>query len=375
MRLVNILCTVVALFLVVFFAFNNLEISKNESSSIRKPNVLVLLVDNLEEQITNDTATVHIQQIAKTGTTFSKGYCTSVLPSASEISILTGKIPTQNILPNINIINKDILLSEILQKENYKTHIAGNWQFNKQGFIIEGSSLKADKFNISNNTPKDTFQDLSTNTIQFLKENRESPFMALLSLTSLNLKETDKYIGELLKALDTLQARDNTIVILTSSQTNSNHISSLYKVPYVINVPWLKHKSKVIDTPVTGTDIYATILDLTGSSVTKYNDGLSLKPLLAKGQLDDRALVWSSSYLNTKSSQPYYIVQKNNWRLVHYYKHENDQLYNLHVQAQSNVIKHYSIISEQLYELLFTHLHNTDATYPPKLTDNSSSYK
>ena len=98
----------------------------------------------------------------------------------------------------------------------------------------------------------------------------------------------DHCVGKVLKALETSEYGDNTIVVLWSD--HGYHIGekgtfqkhSLWqrstRVPFVVSTPG--GRAGVCHKPVELLDIYPTLVDLCGLPENKKNEGASVKPLL-----------------------------------------------------------------------------------------------
>lgn len=367
---------------------------EENSTNIHKPNILFILVDNLDyNTIGNSSATTNINHIINTGALFTQGYCTSVLAPMSEESILTGKFPARsntenltfgenNIITHYSLTANDITLPETLKEIGYTTYMAGHWNFDSKTSLPQAHGFDIHITPDNNQDLEKSFQKLSDSTIRFIESHKDSTFMAFLSLSTttnktLSIQSTDQYIGQILKTLDSSKLRDNTLIILTSSNPKADKLASLHRVPYIINMPWLKSKGKVIDTPVIGTDFYPTILALTGANLIteRKNDGFDLLPLLNGETIKDRALIWYYPYSLSKKSMPYCIIQKGKWQLVHYFGYEKDKLFNIEegLQEQNNVIGKYAVIAEELSELLFIYLYKVGASYPTQVSSNLST--
>ena len=163
------------------------------------------------------------------------------------------------------------------------------------------------------------------------------------------VESMDDAIGIVLNTLDELGLDKNTIVVFTSdnggvASGDAFSTSNLplrggkgyqweggIREPYFIKVPWMENSSSTIDYPVTGTDFYPTLLDLTNIDVLpeQHVDGISLKPLMEGKTLPKRPLYWHYPHYGNQGGDPSSIIQEGDWKLIHYWEDGTDELYNL----------------------------------------------
>ncbi len=175
-----------------------------------------------------------------------------------------------------------------------------------------------------------------------IRTNQDNPVYAGL------VEAMDDAIGVVLNALKEHGLEDNTIVIFTSDNggvasgdafSTSNtplrggkgyQWEGGIREPYFVYVPWLD-EVKQIHVPVTGADFYPTILDLCGIEQLpdQHKDGLSLKPLLEGEQIQDRPLYWHYPHYGNQGGNPSSIIQKDNFKLIHYWEDGNNELYDI----------------------------------------------
>ncbi|WP_226789090.1 sulfatase [Polaribacter porphyrae] len=198
----------------------------------------------------------------------------------------------------------------------------------------------------------------------------------------------DDAVGVLMRKLKALNLDKNTIIVFTSD--NGGLVSSRYgafatnnlqlrggkgyqweggiREPYVIKVPNLKNKPNTIDYPVSGVDFYPTLLDLAGISPDKTQkiDGISLKPILKGKNLATRSLFWHYPHYGNQGGEPVSIIRKGNWKLIHYWENNVDELYNLLVDIgeKNNVITQNEVIAVSLRKELDTFLADSKAEFP-----------
>lgn len=203
------------------------------------------------------------------------------------------------------------------------------------------------------------------------------------------IETMDTAVGIVLNALKENGLDENTIVVFTSDNggvTSGDHYATSNlplrggkgyqweggtRVPMLIKVPWLDCAQKTSNVAVTGTDIYPTLLDLANIPLNpnQHQDGLSLKPLLENKPFNSsRPLYWHYPHYGNQGGEPASIVQFNQWKLIHYWEDNRQELYRLPSEETDdlNVIKTYPKIAEELYVQLSTWLNQVDAKYPTK---------
>ncbi len=199
------------------------------------------------------------------------------------------------------------------------------------------------------------------------------------------IETMDAAVGQVLTAIDDQGLRDSTIVIFTSdnggvSSGDAFATSNLplrggkgrqweggIREPFYIRDPQLGGGT-TNDTPVTGADLYPTILDLCGVPLRPGNhvDGKSLKPLLEGKSISDRPLYWHYPHYDNQGGEPSSILRVGNEKLIHYYEDDRHELYNL----QDDPSEQHDLASEQpdrarqLAEQLRTWLDSVAAQYP-----------
>jgi len=157
----------------------------------------------------------------------------------------------------------------------------------------------------------------------------------------------DDAVGVVLAKLKALGLDENTIVVFTSdnggvASGDAYATSNLplrggkgyqweggIREPYFIKVPG--NTTKTIEYPVIGTDFYPTILDLAGIPLqpNQHTDGVSLKPLLEGKTIANRPLFWHYPHYGNQGGEPSSIILKDNFKLIHYYEDDRNELYHL----------------------------------------------
>ena len=198
----------------------------------------------------------------------------------------------------------------------------------------------------------------------------------------------DDAVGIVLEALKELGLEDNTIVIFTSdnggvSAGDAFSTSNLplrggkgsqfeggIREPYFIKVPGITKGGKTCSAPVSGTDFYPTILELTGNKLLpeEHQDGFSLVPLIEGNTIKERPLIWHYPHYGNQDGEPSSIIREGDWKLIHYYEDGREELYNLKTDPgeQNNLVGEHQEIANSLHTKLFDYLEDVGARFPEK---------
>ena len=267
--------TPLILFVACFFLVISCE-TKNETIS---PNIIFILTDDLGFEDLSSygskiTTTPNLDKLAQEGALLNSYYSTQAVCSASRASILTGTYPNRigfsgALRPNSKkgINPSELLLSEMLKENGYKTAVYGKWHLGdnkkflptRHGFDdFFGILYSNDMWPLHPQVPKSfpnlmlyekeepievlTDQsnltiDLTLKSVEFINKNKDNPFFLYLAhpqphvplfasekfngrsengLYSDVIEEIDYSVGEVMKALKNNGLEDNTIVVFTS---------------------------------------------------------------------------------------------------------------------------------------------------------------
>tara|TARA_B100001123_G_scaffold292782_2_gene326317 strand:+ start:904 stop:2457 length:1554 start_codon:yes stop_codon:yes gene_type:complete len=196
----------------------------------------------------------------------------------------------------------------------------------------------------------------------------------------------DSAIGQVLNALDELGLTKKTIVVFTSdnggvSAGDGKATSNLpfrggkgrqweggIREPYYIKWPKSPINGRLVDTPVTGTDFFPTLLDLAGIPLMpdQHMDGVSLKPLLMGESIAERPLFWHYPHYSNQRGDPSSIIRQGDWKLIYYYEDHRIELYNLVADPgeRTDLAGNYSDLEQSMFEKLQAWLKEVDARFP-----------
>ncbi|MGJ8724720.1 MAG: sulfatase [Roseibacillus sp.] len=433
-------------------------------AAARKPNILFILVDDLGwadvgYQNPKVTQTPRIDQLAEEGIIFSNAYAATVCtPSRGEI--LTGRSPAslkltahipgvgfesyykkkqaQGDLWEAEMIDHlpldEVTIAEALKEGGYATGFFGKWHLagqgsrrTKDGIVNEAWHPQHQGFDVNKGgcaygqpAAKAYFPPyqngelpdgpdgeyltdrLAQETITFITENRETPFLAYLSFytihsplnpkPSVTKKNKNRYNGMLacmdeavanvLAALDELDLSEDTIVVFTSDNGGTRAQPPLrgskgtiyeggVRVPLIYRWPEHFTAGSTIATPVAGADFFPTLLALAEVPVpkkTKPLDGASYLSLLTKeGEFKDRPIYQHFPHHRTgKFFQGASTVRDGDWKLIWRQHQDTFELYNLRedLSEKNNLAAAQPDRIAPLKEKLFSWLEKTDANMP-----------
>lgn len=163
------------------------------------------------------------------------------------------------------------------------------------------------------------------------------------------MEALDTAVATVLDTLSELELENDTIVIFTGDNggvTAGDATSTAalplrggkgrqweggLRAPFYVRVPGLTQEGATNETLVTGTDFYPTLLDLAGIDLLpqEHVDGLSMKPLLEGGTLEDRILFWHYPHYGNQGGEPSSIIRQGDWKLIQYLEDNRLELYNL----------------------------------------------
>jgi len=356
-----------------------------------------------------------------------------------------GKSKNRKLIPieNTNVLgDKFFTLAEALKKNGYTNATIGKWHLGKdpktQGFDINiggGEQGHPKSYfspyknnNITDGPDGEYLTDRLTNeAIKFINNNKEKPFFLYLPYftvhTPLQGKQhlVDKYktkikgddrfnaaygamvesmdenVGRLLKAIKDLKIEENTLLIFTSDNGGLASVSSQFplrsgkgsyyeggiRVPFIIRWPNRIEEAKHINIPITGLDIYPTIIEAINDKTDYSLDGNSLLSLVSEDKsLDERALFWHFpiylEIVNAKKdgtrdslfrTRPGSIIRKGKWKLHEYFEDGELELYNLETDLgeQEDVSEKNPEILKTLHKALNDWRIKTNAPVPTKL--------
>ncbi len=200
------------------------------------------------------------------------------------------------------------------------------------------------------------------------------------------IETMDDAVGLVLDAMQELGLEENTAIIFTSdnggvsagdnySTSNlplqmgkGNPYEGGFRVPFLIKVPWLNVGHKESKTPISGVDIYPTVLDLVDADMRPQDhvDGVSLLPIVKGDTIGGRSIVWHYPHYANQGGEPVTILRKGKWKLMHRYEGDVDQLYDLSsdVAEANDLAAVHSTLVDSLRAEMDAYLTSVNALYP-----------
>ena len=402
-----------------------------------KPNVVVFLVDDLgymDIGANNPDCfyeTPHINKLAATGMRFTDGYAANPVCSPTRYSLMTGKYPTRvqatnyfsgkrsgkfNPAPLHNKMDLDeITLAEILKKQGYQAFFAGKWHLGPskewwpkaQGFDVnmggwaKGGPYTGNKYfspfknpELHPDSPEGEHlpNRLADETANFIRQNKENPFLAYLSFYSVHtplqgrkdlvekykkraaeisgeefaplhdrkvrilqkhavyaamVEAMDEAVGKVLTALDKAGISDDTMIFFTSdngglSTSEGSPTSNLpfrggkgwvyeggIREPWIIRYPGVTKPGSVSSEIICSIDLLPTVASSVGYKFTHQVDGIDITPALKGKRLNRDALYWHYPHYSNQGGIPGGAIRVGNYKLFENYENGKVSLYNL----------------------------------------------
>ena len=220
---------------------NNNTISQTKPREDSRPNIIVILADDLGYNDlgftgSKDIKTPAIDQLAENGIIFKNGYATHSYCTPARGALLVGRHQARFGLesnlahtpfnPYYGISTKEILFPKRLQKVGYKTGMVGKWYLGSHdnfhplnrgfdyfyGFLGGAHHYFPDKVSIGTNpytTPMEENKkvgkfdeyltsEFSNHAVKFIKENQENPYFLYVSYNAPHgpLEATQEYLDK-----------------------------------------------------------------------------------------------------------------------------------------------------------------------------------
>ena len=193
------------------------------------------------------------------------------------------------------------------------------------------------------------------------------------------VKSLDENVGKIIDYLKESGTYDNSLIVFVSdngglSTSEGSPTSNLplakgkgwmyeggIRVPYIIKTPKQKN-SKKINTPVSGVDLYPTILDFAEINYSKeLIDGISLKPIIEQtGNLVPRPIYWHYPHYSNQGGNPGSAIRLGDYKLIHDIENGVYELYNLKIDIgeKDNLIERNPKIAASLKQQLNEYITN-----------------
>jgi arylsulfatase A-like enzyme len=205
------------------------------------------------------------------------------------------------------------------------------------------------------------------------------------------VKSLDESVGDIMKTLDSLGLTENTIVIFTSDNGGFGPVTDMsplkgskgmlyeggIREPFIVSWKGKVKAGTISDYPIIGTDLFPTILSLTGSELPKglALDGTDLKRIFLTGAIPEkRALFWFfPAYLENYRGMPGIwrttpaaAIRYGNFKLIRFFEDGREELYDLKndIGEKNDLAKVNKKKREELSRMLDNWITGTHAPVP-----------
>ncbi len=318
-----------------------------------------------------------------------------------------GNAENRKLIPikNTTVLDRSFqTLPESLKKNGYATCMAGKWHLSSDplpyGFDENFGGYErghpASYFSpyknpaLTDGDPGEHLPDrLSREVSNWIKKNADTPFFVYLPFYSVHtpiqarqdligkyvgkpagqihdhvkyaamIEAMDQAVAKILATVEELGLSENTMVIFTSDNGPNGGVSlarplrgtkGMYyeggiRVPFYVKWPKAVLPGMISSEPITGMDIFPTLLDIIKNAERPDLDGESLLPLLkGAGSLEERELYWHfPAYLQVGKNNRAYreahtpgwratpcsVIRDGDWKLIEYFESGELQLFNL----------------------------------------------
>ena len=202
------------------------------------------------------------------------------------------------------------------------------------------------------------------------------------------VQSVDESVGRVTSKLAELGVAGNTAIIFMSDNGGLSTVARegptcnlplragkgwLYeggiREPMIIKWPGVVRPGGVCSEPVTSTDFYPTMLQMTGLPVMpeQHVDGVSMVPLLkGTGKLKREAVYWHYPHYHGSGNKPSGAIRAGDYKLIEWYEDNSIELYNLKddIGEKNDLAGSMPEKAAELRRLLHRWLRQTKATVP-----------
>ena len=383
------------IFLVSFGCKSKPETLEKKVAKSNLPNVIVILIDDAGYvdfgfMGSKDLQTPHIDALAKSGVIFTDAHVSATVCAPSRAGLITGKYQQRfgfeaNGTGGIGLSDDVVTIADVFKKNNYNTYALGKWHLgasasdhpNQRGFdefygFLAGSRSYFPLENpskekmLQHNGERVVFEGYMTDvlgdqSVAFIEDSKEKPFFMYLSYnavhTPMHAKKEDlekfknhprkelaamtwnldQNIGKLLKKLEDLGKRENTLLYFLSDNGGAHNNQSStgvlkgwkgnkfeggHRVPFVVSWPKNIKGSTIFNGLTSSLDIFTT--SIAAAKIDKPKtlklDGKNLLPYVTgekKGNPHE-SLFWRKLDESAARMGDYKIINLNDYGTVLY---------------------------------------------------------
>lgn len=379
-----------------------------------RPNMVYILCDDLGYGDLSGYGhpiiqTPYLDQLADEGIKLTDCYAAAPVCSPARAGIMTGRNPYRCHIPDwippnshIHLKEQEISVARLLKQAGYTTAHVGKWHLNSMmdgteptpadhGFDLwfstqnnaRPSHRNPENF-LRNGNPMGVQEGYSSTlivdeSIRFLNQVKDQPFALFVWFHSPhepvatadefqqiysfvqdknkaiyygNVTQMDYETGRLLKTLDQMGLRDNTLVMFTSDngpETYNRYRGAQHshgspgplrgmklhmheggiRVPGMIRLPGITKPNTISNEPVNGTDLLPTLCEMSGVSIPSDRtiDGSSMLPLFLQKPIHrDEPLYWR---YDRALSHAKLAMRQGDWKILADLEFQQIELYNL----------------------------------------------
>ncbi len=377
----------------------------------KKPNIILFITHDQGQflgcyntpQTPNSLNTPNLDKLAQNGVRFTNYFCTAPQCSPSRGAIQTGLYPHQNGLMGLvdrgwTLPERNITLPMYLKEQGYTTHLLG---FQHEAF--DAYTLGYDTISKRRPEPLYNCNKLKKNYEEFFEKHQmdEKPFYLCIGDIQVHrpfgiwgdpvnpdsvlippylpdneivrkdlsqfygaIQVVDNCIGNIIKKLDEIDLRENTLFIYTTDHGEAYPRAkcTLYDpgLKTLLLMSWIGsnifQKNRVYNQMISNIDLLPTLLDIIEAGVPENIEGRSFLPLL-KGETDK----FRENIFSEKNFHEYYdpmrSIRTEDFKYIINFE-ESENLYQLGMDMQQDELGKYILelikkprANEELYDL------------------------
>jgi len=292
----------------------------------KKPNILIVITHDTGRHLGcygRNVETPNLDKLADEGIIFTNLFCTAPQCSPSRASLLTGKYPHNHGLIGLahrgfRLNMNEPLLPALLKHAGYSTYLFGFQHESSDPYSLGYQKVFKAKSN--------SCLDVTPLVLDFLAKKPKEPFFVMVGFSETHrpfpeydgpidnieglpylpdvedvrrdlaslyilVRRVDEKVGEILRAVDNIGLRQNTLVVFTTDHgvafpgAKATLFDPGIEIAMLMRGPGGFEEGKRIDTLLSNLDFAPTILDLCGIPIPREMQGRSMLPVI-RGESD-----------------------------------------------------------------------------------------